>query len=146
VRRRLTRLVERVRAAAGRTPAADPATSIEYRPERDGAADPGEVVWAWVPYEDDPSRGKDRPVAVIGRRGSALVGVALTTRRDVRRERSGEHAPVGTGAWDRERRPSWAKLDRVLDLDPARVRREGAALDRRRFDALVAALRERGLP
>jgi len=28
---------------------------IAYAPERDGQPDPGEVVWAWVPYEDDPS-------------------------------------------------------------------------------------------
>jgi len=31
--------------------------SIEYAPERDGEADPGEVVWTWVPYEDDPTQG-----------------------------------------------------------------------------------------
>ena len=34
---------------------------VEYTPEMDGDADPGEVVWAWVPYEEDPNRGKDRP-------------------------------------------------------------------------------------
>ena len=33
-----------------------------YAPENDGQPDPGEVVWAWVPYEDDPTLGKDRPV------------------------------------------------------------------------------------
>ena len=38
-----------------------------YAPEIDGEPDPGEVVWAWVPYEDDPSQGKDRPVLVLGR-------------------------------------------------------------------------------
>src|ERR1700752_2148705 len=35
---------------------------VAYAPEADGEPDPGEVVWAWVAYEDDPSRGKDRPV------------------------------------------------------------------------------------
>ena len=30
------------------------------------APEPGEVVWTWVPYEEDPTRGKDRPVPVIG--------------------------------------------------------------------------------
>ena len=39
-------------------------------PEQDGEADPGEVVWAWVPFEDDPGQGKDRPVLVIARDGS----------------------------------------------------------------------------
>ena len=37
-----------------------------YRPRRDGEPDPGEVVWAWVPFEDDPQQGKDRPVLVLG--------------------------------------------------------------------------------
>src|SRR5690606_28866634 len=37
---------------------------LVYAPELDGRADPGEIVWAWVPYEDDPRRGKDRPVLV----------------------------------------------------------------------------------
>ena len=37
-----------------------------YAPEQDGDPDPGEVVWAWIPYEDDPKQGKDRPVIVLG--------------------------------------------------------------------------------
>ena len=40
-----------------------------YSPDTDGEADPGEVVWAWVPYEDDPAQGKDRPVLLIARDG-----------------------------------------------------------------------------
>ena len=43
--------------------------TVEYTPSLDGDPDPGEIVWAWVPYEDDPTQGKDRPVVVIGRRG-----------------------------------------------------------------------------
>ncbi|GAB5080487.1 hypothetical protein ARTHROSP310_36360 [Arthrobacter sp. AD-310] len=27
----------------------------------DGEPDPGEVVWTWVPYQEDHGRGKDRP-------------------------------------------------------------------------------------
>jgi len=46
---------------------------------------------------------------------------------------------VGTGAWDPEGRPSEVRLDRLLRLDPQAVRREGAALDRARFDCVVAA-------
>ena len=38
-----------------------------YAPEADGQPDPGEVVWGWVPYEEDASQGKDRPVLLIGR-------------------------------------------------------------------------------
>ena len=48
---------------------------------------------------------------------------------------------VGTGGWDRQRRPSEVRLDRVLRLRASEVRREGAALDRAIFDAVVEAAR-----
>ena len=48
---------------------------IEYSPSLDGDPDPGEVVWTWVPWEEDPTQGKDRPVVIVGRRGALLVGV-----------------------------------------------------------------------
>jgi hypothetical protein len=116
----------------------------EYAPEADGRPDPGEVVWAWVPYEDDPAQGKDRPVLVIGLDGGALLGLQLTSKdhdRDAAQEASvGRHwMDVGAGAWDSQRRPSEVRLDRLLRLDPAAVRREGAALPRPVFDAVVAA-------
>ncbi len=126
-----------------------PEAVIGYDPHADGHADPGEVVWTWVPFEDDPSRGKDRPVLVIGRRGRDLLGLMLTSK-DHDRDAGGEARwgrywmDVGSGAWDGRRRPSEVRLDRLLTLDPAAVRREGAALDRARFDAVVAALR--GVP
>ncbi len=110
---------------------------VEYTPEMDGDADPGEVVWAWVPYEEDPNRGKDRPVVVIGRAGTSdgarLAGVALTSKHKDR----DDHVPVGSGSWDPKRRDSWAKVDRLLLIDEGDVRREGAVLDRNRFDDVV---------
>jgi hypothetical protein len=143
MRRRLKALVDRaVDAVRGSRPPASSdiefdGVSIEYSPVLDGDPDPGEVVWTWVPYEDDPSQGKDRPVVIIGRRGASLVGVALTSKRhDNERQ-----VAVGTGPWDHELRPSYAKVDRVLSVDPALVRREGAVLSRAHFDDVVAALR-----
>lgn len=127
--------------ASGRPSSADvelQGTRIEYSPSLDGDPDPGEVVWTWVPYEDDPSQGKDRPVVIIGRRGKGLVGIALTSKR----HDNEAQLEVGTGPWDREGRPSYAKLERVLDVDPAQVRREGAVLAKARFDDLVMALRQ----
>ena len=117
-----------------------------YEPRADGRPNPGEVVWAWVPYEDDPRRGKDRPVLVVARSGSRLRALPLTSKdhdRDEAQEASrGRHwMDVGTGAWDRSRRPSEVRLDRLLDLDAAAVRREGAALDRALFEQVVAAAR-----
>jgi hypothetical protein len=103
----------------------------------DGDPDPGEVVWTWVSYEDDPSQGKDRPVVVIGHRGRRLAGVALTSKRHEREPQ----VAVGTGSWDREGRPSYAKVDRVVDVDERTMRREGAVLDRDRFLAVIDGVR-----
>jgi hypothetical protein len=118
---------------------------IEYTPRADGLPDPGEVVWTWVPYEEDASQGKDRPVLIVGRRGDQLVGLMLTSKdhdRDAEQEaRWGRHwLDVGVGGWDRLRRPSEVRLDRLLTIDPSAVRREGAALDRRTFQTVVSHL------
>lgn len=118
-----------------------------YEPNPDGQPDPGEVVWAWVAYEDDPSRGKDRPVLLVGRDGDDLLGLQLTSKdhdRDAEDEaRYGRHwMDVGSGDWDRGHRASEVRLDRLLRLPAAEVRREGAALGREMFDAVVAAARE----
>lgn len=117
-----------------------------YAPRADGRPDPGEVVWGWVAYEDDPRQGKDRPVLIVGRRSDRLLGLMLTSKdhdRDAADEaRHGRHwMDVGTGAWDRERRPSEVRLDRLLVLDPGSVRREGAALERGIFDSVINAAR-----
>lgn len=117
---------------------------VEYAPRLDGEPDPGEVVWAWVPYEDDPSRGKDRPVLVIGRDGAALLALTMTSKdhdRDAADEARWGRVwmDVGTGPWDSRRRPSEVRLDRVLRLERSAVRREGAILDRAVFDAVTRA-------
>jgi hypothetical protein len=47
---------------------------------------------------------------------------------------------VGAGGWDPNGRPSEVRLNRLLRLAPADVRREGAALDAGVFqDVMVAA-------
>ena len=125
-----------------RRPAAHPAPDVEYRPRDDGRPDPGEVVWAWVAYDEDDGRGKDRPVLVIGRRGEQLLGLMLSSQdHDLDADDEARHGrswtDLGTGAWDRRGRPSEVRLDRLLVLDPSTVRREGAALDRARFDRVV---------
>jgi hypothetical protein len=120
---------------------------IAYDPHPDGRPDPGEVVWTWVPYEDDPAQGKDRPVLLIARDADdGLVALVMTSKdhdRDQQQEnREGRFwFDLGTGPWDRAGRPSEVRLDRFLRVDPAEVRREGAVLDRARFDAVVEALR-----
>lgn len=119
----------------------------EYAPDLDGDPDPGEVVWAWVPYEEDHSRGKDRPVVVIARHGRNYLALALTSKdhdRDAAQElRAGRHwMDIGTGDWDRKRRPSEVRLNRVLQLRPRDVRREGAILDRDVFHDIIKQARK----
>ncbi len=119
-------------------------SAVRYAPQPDGNPDPGEVVWAWVPYEEDHSKGKDRPVLLIGNSGQYLLGLMLTSRdHDLDGNRSAEYVDVGTGSWDRQRRPSEANLGRILQLTPDSIRREGAVLDRTHFDLVAAGLRRR---
>ena len=137
----LLRAVGRV-ARKLRRPPRHTTPDVEYRPRDDGRPDPGEVVWAWVPYDEGDGRGKDRPVLVIGRRGGSLLGLMLSSQdHDVDADDEARHGrlwtDLGTGAWDSRGRPSEVRLDRLLVLDPATVRREGAALDRARFDRVV---------
>lgn len=114
------------------------AVRIEYSPQLDGDPDPGEVVWAWVPFEEDPTQGKDRPVVIIGRRGDLLTGVPLTSK-----DHDDEpQVEVGVGGWDPQRRPSYARVTRMLDVEPGSVRREGAVLDLDRFADVVRAVRQ----
>ena len=136
------------RPAAPPRPAGPGAVGLDYRPHDDGRPDPGEVVWAWVPFEAGDGRGKDRPVLVVARDGADLLGLMLSSKDhdlDAADEaRQGRHwVDVGTGAWDRQGRPSEVRVDRVLRIDPADVRREGAALDRAHFDQVAAEVHRR---
>ena len=141
---------KRVRAfLSGGASTPDPDEAATYAPEIDGEPDPGEVVWAWVPYEDDPSQGKDRPVLVLAAEGDGWLGLMLSSQdhdRDAEDEaRYGRYwMDVGTGGWDAQGRPSEVRLDRVVRLERDGVRREGAALDERIFHEVLAA--RRGLP
>ena len=131
-----------------------------YAPHEDDRPDPGEIVWAWVHYEEDLSQGKDRPVLVLAEEdasaggadgsGSVLVALMLTSRdrTEAGATRTDEHGAtwvdIGSGDWDRQGRPSEVRADRLLRLVPSTVRREGARLDRERFDRVVAAVRSVG--
>jgi len=122
-------------------PTGDRARRVVYAPDLDGAADPGEVVWAWVPFEEDARRGKDRPLLVVGRAGGELLGLMLSSQH----KRDGEPGwvGIGSGAWDREGRESFARLDRVLEVAENGIRREGAVLPRDRFERVAEELRGR---
>jgi hypothetical protein len=120
-------------------PTAHRARKLVYAPDLDGRADPGEIVWTWVVYEDDPTRGKDRPVLVVGRDRSVLLGLMMSSQEHHDADR--DWVGIGAGDWDYEGRASWVRLDRVLDVPEEGIRREGAVLEREIFDVVAARLR-----
>lgn len=119
--------------------------NAQYEPVLDGDADPGEVVWGWVPFEDDPTRGKDRPVLVIGRDGQWVLALQLTTadhRRDYKQEANeGRYwTDIGVGPWDKSGRNNDVRVNRVIRLDPFAIRREGAIMEPDLFYRVIAAM------
>ncbi|MGW5127036.1 type II toxin-antitoxin system PemK/MazF family toxin [Streptomyces cyslabdanicus] len=127
----------------------------EYAPAHDGAPDPGEIVWTWVPFEENDGRGKDRPVLVVARESAGtLLAVQLSSKahdgaaggaaQPLQWSRGlPRWVPLGSGPWDRSGRDSWVDVDRVLRLYEDGMRREACALDRMRFGLVVHRLRER---
>lgn len=126
---------------------ADALAHASYQPIMDGDADPGEVVWTWVPYQEDASVGKDRPAVVIGAQGEGIYLLQLTSK-DHTREAAQEAAAgrywfdIGTGAWDSKGRPSEVRLDRALWVKATDVRREGSILPEVTWRRIVDALEE----
>ncbi len=117
------------------------ALRLRYAASANGAPDAGEIVWGWVPFQEDPRQGKDRPLLVLAPAGAGSVfAMKLTSRAP---ERAEGHLPLGSGEWDRERRPSWVDTDQLYEVPCESVRREGAALDRARFDTVARALADR---
>lgn len=113
------------------------AATIEYSPDLDGLADPGEVVWAWVPFEEDPGQGKDRPMLVVGRYRRRLLAMMLSSKGH---DDHPDWLSLGAGAWDRDARPSYLRLDRIFALDEDDIRREGSILEPESFVQVAAEL------
>jgi len=117
------------------------AVRMTYSPATDGAPDPGEIVWTWVPFEERDGRGKDRPVLVVAaERAGTYLAVQLTSKSH---QGDAEFVPIGSGAWDSAGRPSWVNIDRVFRLHAAGMRRETAGLPAAAFTTVEARLRQR---
>ena len=133
------------RTGPNRTVEVDPrqigSVRTSYSPVRDGSPDPGEIVWTWVPFEEDNGQGKDRPVLVVAaeKKGTLLV-VQLTSKKH---EGRSDFVSVGSGAWDGQHRESFVNLDRVLRVHPGGMRREAAALDKAPFQKVASLLQSR---
>lgn len=128
-------------ATAEADPQAIGPVQTSYAPDRDGNPDPGEIVWTFVPYEENDGRGKDRPVLVVAREeAGTLLAVQLSSKRH---DHDREWVPIGTGPWDSAGRESWVDVDRVLRVHEDGMRREACELDRGRFQLVVDRLCER---
>lgn len=121
--------------------------AFSYSPQQNHRADPGEVVWTWVPFEDDPSQGKDRPVLVLAETSSGVFAAQMTSRDRtdgfLAEDNFGRAwLDIGTGSWDREGRRSEVRLDRLLVIPRGSMRREGGRVDEKTFARVVAKIRE----
>ena len=112
-----------------------------YSPRTDGAPDPGEIVWTWVPFEENDGRGKDRPVLVVAAESAGTYLAVQLTSKD--HDGEGDFVSIGAGGWDGEGRPSWVNLDRVIRVHEGGMRREAAALPREPFEQVTDRLHQR---
>lgn len=115
--------------------------TITYSPNTDGDPDAGEVIWTWVPYEENDGRGKDRPVLVIGRQSADRVYVVRLTSKSHDGDR--DFLSIGSGPWDSQGRPSWVDIDQVYTVHIGGMRRESSSLDLKRFSVVADALVKR---
>lgn len=114
--------------------------NFEYSPSLDGDADPGEIVWTWVPFEEDHSQGKDRPVLLVGRDGEYLLALMMTSKDHNNREHADpNYLDIGPGPWDPQGRASEVKLNRVIRVRPDAMRREGAIMPEDTFRLIERA-------
>ena len=116
------------------------AVRMTYAPARDGAPDPGEVVWTWVPFEERDGRGKDRPVLVVA---AEPAGTYLAVQLTSKPHQGADFVAIGSGDWDSSGRPSWVNVDRVFRVHAGGMRRETAGLPKANFAAVEARLRQR---
>ena len=119
---------------------------FEYEPQRNGAPDPGEVVWAWVPFDENDGRGKDRPVLVLADTEEHVIFSQMTSKDNTHdaewEAKWGRHwMDVGSGKWDHKGRPSEVRLDRLLVAHMDQIRREGSFLRKDIYDDVVRALK-----
>lgn len=114
--------------------------NFEYSPSLDGDADPGEIVWTWVPFEEDHSQGKDRPVILVGRDGEYMLALMMTSKDHNNREHAdSNYLDIGSGPWDPQGRASEVKLNRVIRVRPDSMRREGAIMPEDTFRLIERA-------
>ena len=91
---------------------------------------PAKSSGSWVPYEEDHTQGKDRPVLLVGRDREWLLGLMLTSKDHDNGAGVNNYVDIGTGSWDRQGRPSEINVGRVIRLIGA-IRRASAIWESR---------------
>lgn len=112
--------------------------NVGYAPSRNDIPNAGEVIWTWVPYEENDGRGKDRPVLVIGRQSDDRVYAVRMTSKAHDGDR--DFLSIGSGGWDSRGRESWVDIEQLYSVHHEGMRREAAVLDRARYDRVAQAL------
>lgn len=112
--------------------------NVGYAPSRNDLPNAGEVIWTWVPYEENDGRGKDRPVLVIGRQSDDRVYAVRMTSKAHDGDR--DYLSIGSGGWDSRGRESWIDIEQLYSVHDEGMRREAAVLDRTRYDRVAQAL------
>lgn len=120
---------------------------LSYAPHPGRLADPGEIAWTWVPYEEDHGRGKDRPVLIIGRDHDWLLALPMTSKdHDLDAAQEAEEGrywtEIGRGPWDPNGRVSEVRVNRIVRIAPDAVRRVAGKLDPVRFEQVAAAVQK----
>lgn len=111
---------------------------VEYAPARNNLPDSGEVIWTWVPYEENDGRGKDRPVLVIGQHTAQRVYAVRMTSKPHGGDR--DFLSIGSGGWDNQGRESWVDIEQLYSVHEGGMRREAAVLDAGRYGRVAQAL------
>lgn len=111
---------------------------VGYSPSRNRLPDSGEVIWTWVPYEENDGRGKDRPVLVIGRHTAERVYAVRMTSKPHDGDR--DYLSIGSGGWDAQGRESWVDIEQLYSVHQDGMRREAAVLDAGRYGRVAQAL------
>lgn len=112
--------------------------NVGYAPDRNDIPNAGEVIWTWVPYEENDGRGKDRPVLVIGRQSHDRVYAVRMTSKTHDGDR--DYLAIGSGGWDSQGRESWVDIEQLYSVHHEGMRREAAVLDRTRYERVAQAL------
>lgn len=119
---------------------ADHPRVIFYTPDVDGQADPGEVVWFWAPADAPSDPPQERAMLVVGRsRRRDVLGLLISPNQ--KHSDDENWMEIGVGYWDPEGRPSWVRLDHIIEVPESALRREGALFPRGRFERVASALR-----